>query len=90
MEKDNGYGKEEKAKWSVFSFHIYKTVSGDFGSVWQTVWDMQKDETMGTKDHLLPLLVKSTLNSLASWEIVSIFIAQEYSLVSFISQNTVS
>lgn len=51
---------------------------------------MQKDETMGTKDHLLPVLVKSTLNSLASWEIVSIFIAQEYSLVSFISQNTVS
>lgn len=75
MEKDNGYGKEEKAKWSVFSFHVYKTVSVDFGSVWYIGWDMQKGEAMGTRDHLLSAPVKSTLNSLASWEIVPIFIA---------------
>lgn len=43
----------------------------------ETGWHPQKGEVRGTRGHLLSAPVKSPLNSLASWEVIPIFISHK-------------
>ena len=56
---------------------IYRTACWGFGSVRETGWHPQKGEVRGTRGHLLSAPVKSPLNSLASWEVIPIFISHK-------------